>query len=1094
MKIRFLPVAVTFLVLAGNACADSVKLRVLAPDGKPVARAPVRVMESSGAWFNIKSLAPRDFQTDEAGILAFETEKPLVTLDAKKLTESNMGQLHQAWVRVTALGLATRAQTVKAGDNEIKLQAGRNWGGTLFDEEEKPVVNAKVAISGFGTAEEKGTWTSFPKELQPEAISDANGKWQIEGLPLAGSARLQVEDARFVREEVTFPLDARGAPPLFVERGATIRGRLLAPDGKGAGQVELVAPTSGYPRDPVRTQTDGTFAFEGLRAGSYYLQTYNNHFNNNKNHLFIIEPRSVAVKTGESRDIGDWKTKSGFLMTGILVEAKTKKPIKDASISLFGPGDGQGTTDAQGKFSFRASDDGHLSVYARGFVSIYKRLSGEPTKGVLNAGTIELKRGLEVKGTIKDEAGRGVQEYLTVDVVRDNVHTQVGTRSEADGSFSLGGMETGNFTLKINGRKIKSNPKFAVANGGNAPLQVVVEGKSVDELKTQTVSGRALDGEGKPVAGAQIGIHGGAARGSYQDLTAASDFDGRFEATFSVLSQPGATLKITRVFRPGYTLARGATPVKLGEKWQIDAVLQPRGAALKGRVVDAEGAPKANVWVSILENPNSPIVQSGADGTFSIEGAPSEGATLVASSGGDWGELALDGKTPQVQLQSSPALDAKAFVDEILPRAKLGYSWESHWNTLGSARIETMIRNSRDGNWTWNGFLREFSRREPAQFLKRGDELVALSSEDGRAEAEAILARARALSSTEEERTKARAWLDAQILIKRGMQSASIEPLLQMAIVAEALKAGDGAQWIDFAATIASQLRAEDRSNRSYELGQLVAALGPDALNALIEDWNPKAQLSLMSQVLGVWARAGDLAAARATLTRMEALLPAAQADQNSVQTEGFEQKPSGVISYARGEYALALANTEPKLALELVPNIPDHSQTEVRLKAGKNAARLGQNELAAQALRDVFEMRYSNVEPGAEAAQIALSFDAKLANELFAKAWDKAKPQGDENWRHRASVAAYASARAAKWPGESRILIEREWRERIAAFQPKTDNDIDSAEESLKALAIAMAAFNPRRALEMAEKLPEKGDVRAEAYSKIAVIVLERK
>jgi hypothetical protein len=411
--------------------------------------------------------------------------------------------------------------------------------------------------------------------------------------------------------------------------------------------------------------------------------------------------------------------------------------------------------------------------------------------------------------------------------------------------------------------------------------------------------------------------------------------------------------------------------------------------------------------------------------------------------------------------------------------------------------MEAAILRARAGNrgwdWIWNEYLRQLARRDPQSFLARGDELLSLASPNN-LEAPAILARLRAQSDNPDDRAKARAWLETQSKVTLALDANGVTSLLRQGTVAEALRAGDGAKSVDFAAQIAAQLTDKVRAERALEWGAIAALIGPQVFDNLLQDWAGNAKLNAFAGAVRTLSGAGNVTGARDMLSRMEATLPAAQAATDEVRVEGFVQKPKEIVAQARGEVAELVAKTDPNAAFEMAKETDDYRQTELLLGIGKHAARLGQTELAARALRQVFEAKFGNVEPGVSAAQIALGFDVKLADELFRMAWEKSNPRSEnDDFSYRPSVAAYAGARAKGWAGESRILIEREWAERIRAYKPPEDNDYDGASESLKSLVGAMAKIDARRALEMAAQLPEKGNLKAQARGQIALALLAK-
>ncbi|RYG59445.1 hypothetical protein EON80_25710 [bacterium] len=103
-------------------------------------------------------------------------------------------------------------------------------------------------------------------------------------------------------------------------------------------------------------------------------------------------------------------------------------------------------------------------------------------------------------------------------------------------------------------------------------------------------------------------------------------------------------------------------------------------------------------------------------------------------------------------------------------------------------------------------------------------------------------------------------------------------------------------------------------------------------------------------------------------------------------------------------------------------------------------------------------------------------------------------KPPADQGKDNQFSIVSYAAARAGRWPGESRILIEREWAQTLAKLDLKNERDFDEEPDNLRNLVSAMARIDPLRALEMAEQLPTQKQLRAEAKGELLVGLLSQK
>jgi hypothetical protein len=1074
-----------FLVAVGalSAQADAVRVQIIGPDKKPVAGAQIRVVEWSGRWHDPNTEAPREFSSDADGKVAFESKNPLVEPKREPPMRGLIGG-NTLLARILAPGMEFVAQTLKAGDNEITLQAGKSWGGVALDEDQKPVVGAKVLINQFsGEGEPQAMY--LPSELHLETTTDEAGKWNFDHIPRGGTAQISVADPRFVREPLWVSLRAPSAPPIFLERGAVIKGRLLAPDGQPAAGISLYPGGRGayyFSDDDFRTAPDGSFLIASLPPGNYYLQ--NNHLGNSKSLPFIIEPKNVQLlKAGETRDIGDWKTESGILAKGKVVDIATKKPIAGANAGLGGPrARGEGVSDANGEFAFRASEDAMWSdISARGYGHVGKPVP-PAVKGVIDLGTIELKRSFGISGTLKDKNGRGAGGLQLSVQGEQAAHS---TRTSDDGGFAFSDLKAGNYTLKVEGQKMLGEAKFSVVEGQEtAPIEAVVD-MEVPVDVPKTVAGRALDSAGNPVAGAKILLRITDSNHSYTTVMVVSSVDGYYETQFSL---PNGTPKVSAATRLGLIFSRADDFRIVDGVWRADLILQARGAALRGRVLNSAGQSAPRAWVSLAGRNNVPVVQSDENGAFSLPDVALDGVTLLASDGRSLGQFAVEkaGGNIEITLSSPATTDAIALADEILPDSKFGYPseqvWAGTWDALGTTRIETAVMRARAGNngweWFWNAYLRQLARRDPQSFLARGDEL----------------ARLRAKSDNPDDRAKASVWLETQSKASLGVDAGAVTSLLRQGTVAEALQEGDGAKTVDFAAQIAAQLSDKARFDHGRGWGEVAALIGAQVFDNLLQDWGDKAKLNALGSAVRVLSEAGDLAGARDLLNRMEVILPAAQAATGEVRLEDYLQKPKDIVTQARGEVAQLLAKTDPQAAFDMAKEVSEYRKTELLLHIGKNAAKLGKTELAAQALRQVFDAKFDNVEPRVSAAQIALGFDAKLADELFAKAWEKSNPRDDfEDFRYRLSIAPYAAARVKNWAGESRILIEREWAERIKAYKKPTENDYDNASESLKSLVVAMAKIDARRALEMLGQLPEKGELKARTRFELAVALLSK-
>ncbi len=1074
------------LATAATARADAVKIQVNGPDGKPIAGARVRVQESSGDWMEPKYETPLDLTSDANGVVNWESKFSL----APDPDQNRKDYGTQALARVDAPGVAAiGGAALRAGDNVITLSRATTLEGTVSDENQQPLANARVmvAYSFLPGKDDEAQYLALKGELAIETVSDAQGKWRLDNLPAGATASLKVEAPGFRKLEFQAPT-SQGALPIFLRRGATVKGRILRPDGTGAANVQFFA---GDHWDMPRTGADGRFEVSGLEPGSVFLQILGG---GGEKPPFILPYKAVqGLQAGEVRDVGDWKGDKGVRVRGRVVDG-AGKPIAGAQVMVWGAGDGSGQADGKGAFDFGAQKGASMStVYAMGYISKQSSNVPEAKNGVVDLGTTTLVRGLKIEGVVKNQAGTPMANvHLSATRNGDN---KDGASTNAKGEFSFDGLEVGPYKITTYQGKITAGDRFTMAATGNKPLAVVIEGKApATPTRGVPLQARVVDENGAGIAGAQVALKLETDGGSYSDFTFVSDNTGALNGDIRGV---GEKLKITEVFRPGYSA--GANGLKLEKgAWSGEIRVQSRGQFLRGRVVDAAGGPLAGIAVGLNSGFDLPVA-TNENGEFALPDAPQVGSTIIASDGARLASFDVEkiGQKIEISLPdvAAPA-DKLALADEIAPRA-----WWERWNLLdnwddfGAARMENLalqIRGDDNDSWTWNRFLQMLARRDPARFVARESELRAQNTQNNDEPFDNYARLAHAVAGSEAQKAEVRNWLADEQKIKRETTAENVTALLMCAEIAAGL--GDETQtqlWLDYAAQIGDYV--PDRGNNSWDWGHSLAHIAPDAALKFVENWTPTAQMQLLQSALGASVERNDAAAASADWEKIQQLAIAAETAPPDEKTRvgGFVSKPSDLLRQARSQYAQLLSRTDPKAAFELAKNlsVDDFERVQAMPVIGKNAAKLGQFDVARLALKASFESNLSNTNFGASAAQTAATFDDQLAAELFARVYSSSRPNADDEARSRSSLSNYAAARADKWPGETRILMEREWPRRLEVAQKSRDSedrDYDDGDEKTIELVGTMALVAPARAVELAEQLPERKQLRAKAFAAI--------
>lgn len=502
------------------------------------------------------------------------------------------------------------------------------------------------------------------------AVTDGSGAFRVEGLGrdahmvtvTAGALTTTVDGVAVPRDE---PLE------IEVGGGARLAGRVTTDGGSAVDGAEVFVLSRANEETAFAvaiTDSDGRYAVEGLRPGPLGGFTVRAE----GFAPYPSDPRDVFERgSGPELALGDntrdVELDGGGTIRGVVLVQGTTSPLAGVRVttisgsSILGGGR-TATTDSSGRFVLHGVGMGTAMVtlsregwYQPGDIAqeiqrlaqtVFRSGSSadgdDPGEGpvvvftetgqVLER-TLELAPGVPVAGRVVDPAGAPVPG-AQVDV----------DAPEAASSRFMGGL------VGFEGpqpRLTDSEGRFAfpgAAPGTPLVVRAVAAGfiestsetltlgpQGKDDIEIRLLAGGTLEGsvrsaDGRPVAGARVQWvpqQAGHSAPRIRIDPATTDADGRY--VLSGLPPGPATVQATHADHLDSERARA--DVTDGSATSLEFVLQP-GAAIVGRVLDADGEPAAGAQVSVTPTDGEAqkagarwrAVQARSDGTFRVGG------------------------------------------------------------------------------------------------------------------------------------------------------------------------------------------------------------------------------------------------------------------------------------------------------------------------------------------------------------------------------------------------------------------------------------------------------------------------------------------
>jgi protocatechuate 3,4-dioxygenase beta subunit len=514
-----------------------------------------------------------------------------------------------------------------AAQLRIVLEAGLSVGGTIVDGGGQPLGGIAILLVRVdelvGRVPARWLLSRGPGEGSWQAASDDQGAFELRHLN-PGRYGLIASGAGFVATDRPL-FDLMPDSPrldlgrIVLEPGVAIEG--VVTDRRGqpvadawvwfapvlTGRSSLgfgdLNPAAGRAMGVVAAGSDGRFRLADLRRGELFDVDVHHGDHPTASVRGVrapsAEPLAIALADG-ARLSGRVVNAGGEAVFG----AKVAVRVPRGEAGAFSPGTGPGETesDARGEFSLAGLAAGalDLEVSAEGYQPTW--LDGLQVAAERDSPPLEvvLERGGSLAGRVHDAAGEpipgarvcvfpAIADFDTVRRRRISFHKAM-VAADGEGHYQLAGLEPGLYDVTAGIDRAQT--RRAEIRPGPNRLDLVAA--TPEEPRRSTVSGRVLDGSGRPLAGAVVGLANAEGQLVLPRRSSLSDGSfvfggvepGRYHLAASARGYVGSA------YPGGFEVA--AAPLE-----RLELVLQRAAGAIRGRL-GGDAADPAQVRVGAL--------------------------------------------------------------------------------------------------------------------------------------------------------------------------------------------------------------------------------------------------------------------------------------------------------------------------------------------------------------------------------------------------------------------------------------------------------------------------------------------------------------
>ncbi|WAS94612.1 carboxypeptidase regulatory-like domain-containing protein [Nannocystis punicea] len=516
--------------------------------------------------------------------------------------------------------LSLQSGNAHAGLDAALVPGGHALRGTVSDIGGGPVEGAIVSVDRQG----EGNVIQFSRASFP-AVSDAEGRFEVQVAD--GLYQVAAWHADYTGDSEA--VDVAGGPrsvDLRLVPAASVEGTVRGDPGDApvTGAVVSVGEFGGFGGASAVSDERGRFRLGGLASGAHSLwAAAAGHASR--------EPAKVELGIGESLTGVEIRVERAFKISGFVAPRDDPRKALDGvmvgalSLDPFALRPATGPSAVDGYFEVLGVRPG---TYMLGSVAeqALPEILGGPSVTVVDADVsgvlVELDRGVEVRGRVEPPAMAAVSLTLAdeeagfLSFLANLGNVLVRSRADAGGEFTLRPVKPG---------KLRVVAEAPDGSRGQVDVEVGAEGLrgAVVVLEPRaTVTGRVVDARGAPVKGGSVQLLPVAPK---RDGAAAVTFDAdrrdRYpiaeDGTYAARGLDGGEYEVRVLDRAGnvirwdvpadrsYEPARktvAAAVVTPG----VDLVVEVRDGVLRGVVLDPDGAPTPDAWITATPEQRDP--------------------------------------------------------------------------------------------------------------------------------------------------------------------------------------------------------------------------------------------------------------------------------------------------------------------------------------------------------------------------------------------------------------------------------------------------------------------------------------------------------